>query len=75
MTFLVECQLTGSAVWKPIGIVSARSTLTGSEVLDYVRVNYPAICSRPIRARKFTRIPGVFNTTDNLATGQILVIE
>ena len=75
MTFLIECQLNGSAVWKPIGIVSARSTLTGSEVLDYVRVNFPAIIGRPIRARKFVRIPGVFNTTDNLATGRILVIE
>lgn len=75
MTFLIECQLSGSTVWKPIGIVSARSTLTGSEVLDYVRVNYPTIIGQPIRVRKFARIPGVFDTVDNPATGRILVIE
>ena len=74
-TLLIELRKQNSRIWQPVGVASVSNGITGTDVLDRIRVERPSLADHAIRVRKFIRIPGVFDDCDNPATGRILYIE
>jgi len=74
-TLLIELRKPNSRVWQPIGVASVSNGITGTTILDTIRVERPSLIDHAIRVRQFIRVPGVFDDGDNPATGRILYID
>ena len=74
-TLLIELRKTSNSQWVPIGVASVPDGTTGTSILDTIRIERPLLADHAIRVKRFVRVPGVFDDTDNPATGRILYID
>ncbi len=72
---LIECQPPDKTTWRPIGIVGLDCELTVGTIIDRLRARYPALCEYGMRVKRFDRIPGVFDDTDNVAPVGIIILD
>ena len=75
IAMLIECRPPGKTSWRPIGIVGLECELTVGTIIDRLRIHYPALCEYGMRVKRFDRIPGIFDDTDNIAPVGIVIID
>ena len=73
-TLLLEHNRPRTKYWRPCGIVVSDEREPLIAVLARVRETRPALHGHGLRLKRFDRVPGIFDDSDNPATGRILIL-